>query len=223
VRLSPSIIESYEYWRDHDWDDPEQEQAKLAELIAQVKGERFPATRQMRRGTAFHTALEVGAVQVAVPGWNAPVLRVEVDGFEFLFDAPSAAEVADQMPQGLIREVPGTITVADVDIHYRVDGLHGYDVRELKTTENTIDTDQYVNAIQWRVYLLASSAKRCIYDIVKFKQDSMTGVYTVSEYLPLPLYAYSRMRDNVEKRVSECARWVESMGLAEYRQAKVAA
>jgi hypothetical protein len=158
-----------------------------------------------------------------VPGWSDPVLRVEVDGFEFLFDEPSACNVGRQIPAGLIREVPGVVTVADVELHFRADGLLGADVRELKTTESSLDVDKYLNAIQWRVYLLGTGARRCIYDLVKFRQDAATGVYVVTEYLPLPVYAYSRMRANVEARVRECAAWVEAQGLAGYRQVREAA
>lgn len=222
LRLSPSIVDSYEYWRDHDWDDPEQEAAKLAELIAQVKGERFPATRQMRRGTAFHTAMEKPARWRSVTGWSAPVYPVEVDGFEFLFDKPSTDEVTAQIPRGLIREIPGMVVIGDVEMHFRVDGMLGLRGRELKTTESSIDVDKYLNAIQWQVYCLGMGCRQWTYDVVKFRQDSMTGVYSVAEYLALPLYAYGRMRESVEKRVAEVAQWVTDQGLAEYRQARAA-
>lgn len=222
LRLSPSIIDSYEYFRDNEWSDPEQEAARLAELVAQIKGEKVPATRQMKRGTAFHAVLEDRPEPITVPGWDGPVLAATVDGFEFMFDAETADEVAQQLPRKLIREVPGTYLVAGVEIRFRVDGLHGCDVRELKTTESSIDTDKYMHAFQWRMYLLALSAKRCIYDVVKLRQDGATGVYTVAEYLPMSLWAYGRMRAEVERRVTECAQWVTSMGLAEFRQADAA-
>src|SRR5690554_1689021 len=111
LRISPSIVDSYEYMLSVDDDDLAA--AKLAELVAQIKGEPREPSEAMLLGTAFHAALELP---------SAPVVEVEERGTLYRFDGPSLDSVRANQPAGLIRELEGVLQLNGVVMHLRVDG-----------------------------------------------------------------------------------------------------
>lgn len=210
LSVSPSIVASYEYWKQADYLDDEGSRAKLDELISQIKGEPFEPTEAILLGRAWHEALE------RVGGAQRSDRTFEVDGYTF--DTDSLRVVTDKQPEDLIRELPGTLDLPEIGVvmKLRVDGIRGTEIHEIKTTSK-LDTDRYMNALQWRCYLLAFGCMVVVYHLCRLKRDRKTGIYSLGEYLPVRQYAHPGMRDEVLRRVGECADFIREQGLAEYR------
>lgn len=214
LSVSPSIVASYEYWRSMEpgdsWPNEDDIQEKLDELVAQIKGEPFETTDAILLGRAWHEALDrIGGAQMSDRTF-------EVDGYTF--DTDSLRVVTDKQPADLIRELRGELHLPEIGVvmKLRVDGIRGTEIHEIKTTSR-IDLDKYMHSLQWRCYLLAFKAMVVVYHLCKLREDRKTGIYSLGEYVPFRQFTYPGMRDDVTRRVGECAEFIREQGLAEYR------
>lgn len=222
LSISPSILASFEYWHElqpfgeeaaEDFERRAEE--KLAELVSQIKGEPFEPSESMLLGRAWHEALE------RVGGADLNARDFEVDGYTF--DTDSLRVITDKQPRELIRELSGELNLPEVDVvmKLRVDGIDGNTIHEVKTTTSSISQQKvegYMNALQWRCYMLAFGAFTVVYHLCKLKRDRKTGMYSLAEYVPLRQYKHPNMRENVIRRVRECAEFIREQGLAQYRE-----
>lgn len=214
LSVSPSIVASYEYWRSMEpgdsWPTEDDIQAKLDELVAQIKGEPFEPPEAMLLGRAWHEALE------RVGGAEMSDRTFEVDGYTF--DIDSLRVVTDKQPLDLIRELRGELHLPEIGVvmKLRVDGIRGTEIHEIKTTSR-IDAERYMHSLQWRCYLLAFHAMVVVYHLCRLKRDRRTGIYSLGEYVPFRQFAYQGMRDDVIRRVGACAEFIREQGLTEYR------
>ena len=212
MRLSPSLIDSFEYWQTDERSGPEKQEARFDELIASIKGERFEPNEAMLRGSAFHDLLERQIV-----GMADSLDSSDEKGGLWTFDGAGVRHVRTRIPPGTLFEVWGELLLPEIDVRLRLraDGLSGNEVHEFKTTGKAIKVDRYMGSVQWRCYLLAFKAEVAVYHICQLSKKA--GVWRVKEYMPLSQYAYDGMRQNVVIRASALKHFIESQGLAEYR------
>ncbi len=203
LRISPSLLDSFEYWRNGDF-DAEREAEVYTDLLSRIRGEPVERSDAMLRGEAFHKVLETGQSTVTVE--NLP----------YTFDADSLRQIT--LPEGMIHEAWGELTIPELDVRMklRADGLWGNEVHEIKTTSR-ISTDKYLNSVQWRAYLLAFNAQSAVYHLCKLK-DNREGVWSVIDYQPIRQYAYRGMRDELVRRLREFVDFLDAEGLTEYRR-----
>ena len=206
IRLSVSELEAFRYWKAN-------EDATLDELVARLT-KKDPPTPQMLAGAALAELFEHASPR-SVDAWRSKgwSFRFMIDEERFVL--PSVRELKGEM----VFETPsGPVTLVG-----KVDGLDGLTVYDQKLTE-TFDAERYLDSLQWRSYLLMFGAKKFVYDafVGKYDRDPghtddsgnyvkgpirmpPDGLVTITEYHPLPFYAYPDMRADVEAAVRELA------------------
>lgn len=216
LRLSPSIIDGYRYWRYTDFSDPFKEKLAKDDLVSQIRGDVRMPSEAMMLGRTFHEALELG-----MPDPEASVVLVTaktaVGEGRYRFDAATIRAVLEAQHPGMIREGRGELQCKDAWLSCRVDGVIGNEICEFKSTLKPLDTDKYLDAMQWRIYLDAFQATSVVYHLCRLEAND-DGVYVLREYMDYRQYRYPGMRDDVEEAVTECADWIRAEWLAKHRE-----
>lgn len=195
MRLSITTIEAYRMWRDGDW-------MSLDDLEATIRKE-TPENEAMQRGRAFHTILER-------PEDCRRETHYEAHGLCF---APKGIEdVLALLPAGRVSEVKSTYDLDGITLSGVADALHGLDVFEAKCT-GQIDAEKYLDSFQWRAYLVMFQAARVRYILAQYRDS---GLIEIPNVLPLPLYRYPKLEDDVRRLAHECAEFVVRRGLESY-------
>lgn len=212
LRISPSLVDNYRYWRDTDFPDPAKAAEKLEEVLAGIRGEKGEPTEAMVRGTAWHRALEM------VNG-SEGAMEISESGHLFRFDAQEVAQVRQQLPAMTNQELRGRLDLPEIGavMHLRTDGVTGNTIHEHKTT-GRVDVDRYIRTSQWRAYLLAFECRVVVYHIVQLTKDRRANVWRVKDYLPFRQFAYPNMRRDLVADVAEVAAFIRSQGLTHYRE-----
>lgn len=213
ISVSPSLVGSYEYWQSLEAGTDRSDE-KRAELIEQVKGIHREKSLPLRLGSAWHKAID------GPPPCDVDLIH-DVDN-DIKLDWPSVRGAIDNQPPDIIREVAGNLDLPEIDatMRLRADGLRGNEVHEIKSTGKPINAakvDNFAASLQWRAYLLAFDCDVCWYHVYHLKRVRKTGVFFVADYVPLSMYRYPGMRNDVARRVSIVAEWIRSEGLADYR------
>lgn len=209
LRISPSLVDSFRYYRDTEFDSAEAQEAKLDELRAQIRGEKREPSEVMLRGRAWHEAVQTGLSEVVL----------EDGGASYRFDPRAVQAVWDNRPADSFAEVSGTLELPEIGVvmHLRTDGLVGNEIHEDKTTSR-IDADRYVNTCQWRAYLEAFECALVVYHVVRLGKPRNSDVWEVKDYLPFRQYRYPAMRADLIQQVGDCKAFIIDQGLASYRE-----
>lgn len=204
MRLSITTIEAFRLWRDTgDW-------MSLEDFEATVKRATVP-NEKMLRGSAFHKVLETCKGETA--------LVYEADGFRFSGDGMPT--VLDLWPHHGAKEVKATMDVDGITVVGQADSLIGTEVWEAKCVER-IDVDKYEDSFQWRAYLKLYNASVCRYVLAEGRDIGHRDII-VSSCLPMPMYRYKSLDDDVRRLTSECAEFIEQRNLTSYVLDKEAA
>lgn len=211
LRLSPSLIDSYRYWRSIE--DEDRAAASLAELLASIRREESPPTEAMVRGTAWHRALEES------DDHHGDVVEVEERGHRFRFNAAEVAMIRAQLPKVTSLELRGRLELPEVGVvlYLRTDGVVGNTIHEHKTATRP-DLDRYTHSAQWRAYLLAFDCRVVVYHVVQLVHSRKADIWQLKDYLPFRQYHYPRMRQDLCGQAAELAAFVRSQGLTEFRE-----
>lgn len=211
LHLSPSLIDSYRYWRSIE--DPERASASMAELVASIRKEESPPTEAMVRGTAWHRALEESG------SGTGDVIEVAEQGHRFRFNAAEVAMIRKQLPRATALELRGRLELPEVGVvlHLRTDGVVGNVIHEHKTTTRP-DLDRYTHSSQWRAYLLAFECRVVVYHVVQLRHDRRAVIWQLKDYLPFRQYSYPRMRRDLASEAADLAAFIRSQGLTEFRE-----
>ena len=136
-------------------------------------------TDDMRRGTAFHAALETIS-----PG---EVDRIDSQGFTFYFDGDF------DIPVFPIREIRRQKNYGGIIVSGKVDGLSGHHIMDHKAA-TWFDAERYFRKYQWRYYLDIFNANRFtwyVWEMEKHEDDPM--VFTVRDLHVLEQYRYPEL------------------------------
>jgi hypothetical protein len=167
--LSPSKLEVY---RKYVEGKPEFITQEV--VIAAIRGDREwkPA---LDLGSGFHLALEKGPERY----WQPQRQRYLVCDRELANDQVFTQAQMNwvlryrQRYAGMTHEVPVTWervtrTNRRFVVRMRIDGMYGLEVHEHKTTSRPPDYEQYERSLQWRLYLAATGAQLCQYNVFEF-------------------------------------------------------
>lgn len=212
IRISPSLIDSYRYWRTTDFEYPDRERASLEELLSAIRGEPREPTEAMARGLAWHQALEEEVQE------EQDTLEIHTKGHLFRFSAAEVALLRQQLPALGNRELRGRLELPEAGavMYLRTDGIAGNIIHEHKTT-GRIDVDRYTATSQWRAYLLAFECKQVVYHVVRLYKNRRENLWQVKEYLPFSQYAYPRMREDLVADAAELCAFIRQQNLESYR------
>lgn len=216
MRLSITTIEAFRLWRDTgDWMD-------LRDLEATIKRETAP-NEKMLRGSAFHSILERPSVCVET-SLEGPQYRVGAldGGRDFVFAGEGISRVLRLWPSdGSFPEVKSTFELDGITVVGVADALSGIEIHEAKLTEK-IDVEKYFDSFQWRALLKLYNATVAKYLLAQGR-DTGGRFIVIESVLPMTLYRYPQMDDDIRRLVNDCAQFVVQRGLESYAVEREAA
>ena len=197
-----------------------------AAFIRKIKGEYDPPGDKAQLGTAFHLLCQEGIGKYLLPGGRT---KVPADGRGILSDIEFSQEES-KVALDYFTQVAGSrfefkaYPVFDmkgfglVKLGMRVDVLRGATVRDIKVTHRKPDLQDYIDSLQWKVYLEALQANRFVYDLFEVK-DLKRG-REIIPYEPLECYPYPGMRADIEEAILAVLDYCEKRNLLSFLESK---
>lgn len=213
MRLSITTVEAYRLFLSGDW-------MALEDLEATIRKD-APENEAMRRGKAFHAILErPDECRQVYPAGS------HYEAEDRAFTASGIEKVLELVPAHRIAEVKSTLDVDGITLSGVADALYGLDVDEYKCTAK-IDTEKYFDSFQWRAYLVMFNAARVRYVLAQYRDIADDGTLAdgrvfvdIINVLPMTLYRYPAVYDDVRRLTHECADFIVQRGLEAYVQDK---
>lgn len=175
-----SNIEAFRRWSNwqplHDND----EEPSLADLVRQITTDE--PSEAMRAGTAFHKALETAE--------DGTHYTLEALGYTFRL-----ADGSITLPA--VRELRAYGVFGGLHVTGQVDGLHGKEVTDHKTTSR-FDPERYLNGCQWKFYLDLFDANVFRWNVFELKELGERE-YGVAPPHALTAYRYPELHDDCVK------------------------
>lgn len=207
--MSITTVEAYRLWREADW-------MPLDDLIATIKRETVP-NEKMLRGIGFHQVLERPEVCREAPFAEHQYRVGARDGSaDFVFAGEGIDRVLKLWPRLPAPEVKSTFELDGITVVGVADALEGVTVWEAKCTER-IDVENYFDSFQWRALLKLYSATVARYVLAQGR-DCGNRFIAIDNVLPMTLYRYRAMDDDIKRLVNECAAFVCQRNLESYVQ-----
>lgn len=153
------------------------EDSDLASLIADITSKQ--PTHAMKRGTAFHAALENLR--------EGEVSKIESQGYTFVFPEDFEA------PLFQIQELRGNKVYDGLIVTGQVDAIQGNHILDHKASES-FDAERYMAKYAWRYYLDIFKAERFSWYVWQMYEDP-TDIfrYTVKDLHILEQYRYPEL------------------------------
>lgn len=188
-----SNVEAYRRWLlDED--------STVKDYLAYIQGDKD--TEAMRKGTAFHKALEIAQVGQTLD-------KVEVDGYTFIFEGEFEIELAP------IREWRRSKTyIVDkepITISGQLDALIGKRIEDHKTTER-FNSEAYFEGYQWRLYLDIFGCDVFRWNVFECEPvKNETKTYNVYGLNKLEQHRYPELGLDCQNMVAEFARFMRGI------------
>jgi hypothetical protein len=188
IRISAKgDLEAIRYWR-------ENEDKTMADLLVDLRHE-APANKYMLAGGAFAEAME----HIGYGDFES----IEAKGWKFNFKLDKSMVVP--VVRELKAEMPYSTPSGDVTLVGVCDGLNGTELRDAKLTENP-SPEKYLESWQWKAYLVLFGAQSFTYDLFKCRPyDEVDKEVTIIDYIPLTMYRYPGIEQDVQNAVNEAA------------------
>ena len=189
MRVSVTTIEQFRRVMTEEW-------ASEAELIAQVKGQPFEPSWQMKAGTAWHAALEGRRPDEEDDG--------AVRFGDYWISLPALERTRALVPSGACEvkiSVPWQTAYGPVNVVSQTDLLVGATVIDHKAKFSTLDIKPYEPSLQWRFYLENFGAKRFQYMIWQFWEPK-NWTLELADMAQCSFFPYVGMRQ-------DCQRWLD--------------
>lgn len=167
-------------------------------------------------GTAGHSIIENPFAYKTNTGYK-------VD--DFVFTDTQVSSLMDFRAQHplMTREIPlakfYTTPSFDLLITGTFDHLEGNMVRDTKFKFSSFDVAEFMESVQWRLYLDMVGLRHFVYDFFKVTGfDSMSDMAKskIGKCESLPLQAYSGMQDDIQAVLYDFAEWITFKGLQEH-------
>jgi hypothetical protein len=196
IRVSTTALEQYRRLVEYEYVDE-------AELIAQVKGDPFATTWQMRAGTA----------------WDAYLSRPTADfDADFTFDLEAIHKAKVHVGDGIWQvkhtrafDTPfGEATVVGVADHIR-----GLLVTDVKAKFSKMDAREYEPSLQWRLYLLifgAAAFRYCLFDF----REPKDGYCELTDMLSFRFWPYAQMEADCNRWLADFLAWADQRDLIRF-------
>jgi hypothetical protein len=183
-----SHVAAFARWR-------EDEDSDVGWLINQIRSNE--ETEPMRKGTAFHKALET-----IKDGWEGT--EIQVDGYRFVF----TCDVTISLPH--TRETRKGKDYGGIIVSGQADGLGGRAIIDHKTTAH-FDAEKYLEGQQWRFYLDLFDADRFDWYVWEMKEIGGEGshAYEVFGFHQLTQYRYPELEADCRELVLDFKRFAD--------------
>lgn len=205
IRVSVTAIDSWQYWKDH-------ESSSFSDLLAQLRGE-TQQTEAMRKGSAFHKALETAT--------EGKAEYLEADGYRF-FVEPHIDLTLPALRELKLEQVFSVTSGTSIELVGKVDAIYGNTVEDHKTTGKSGSEladwmESQMGGFQWRHYLNMANADtfkwNCFVLSDTFAQPIDAGgmiVYSVKDFQPFSQHRYPGIEQDCTEKMRE---FVSSLGL----------
>ena len=217
-RISPSLLDSYRYFQQRDfdqYDDPEravaEQERAFDDLVSQIKRIKKPPTEAMALGVTFEDAVNA----VEAPAIGSAYEQTD-RGFTFSFGGELLQCAQEQIPPHTVTQVQGRLEIGPFQVNCRADYLNPFGVADVKTRTKAPLIDTYLEKYQWRCYLECFGRKRFTWQIYQLAKDRRTAIYRLKELHLMNQYAYPGMRADIERTLNQCAGFCDQHGLLEY-------
>lgn len=201
MRISVTLLDQFRLYQTEDW-------LTEASLLASIRGE-FVPTPMVKAGMAYEKAIQepgryrTKAGLYAVDGFTFSALSVE--SVAMFFD-PSGIW---QAKETLLLDVSGE----PVTVVAKVDHAAGNGINELKTRWSGFDCEKYMDAHQWRWYLIVFGAAFVQYTVVCMKDPDEPTFESIERFR---VYPYPGMREDCTGLLHEFVDYVRAKGLEKY-------
>lgn len=191
LTASVSNVDLFRAWResadlDSEW------------LLRRLRGDERQS-EAMKVGEAFHKGLE------NMSGEPGEICNFKSDGYEFVF----TCDCECALPK--IRELRIDKQYGDLLVRGRIDGLHGVEVTDYKTTAQ-FDPERLMEGYQWRFYLDMLASDEFIWKVFVLAEDA--GYYRVTQFHELSQRRYPDMEADCKKLVNEFYEFVTNPNIA---------
>ena len=186
MRLSVTDVDAWHYFR-------AQEEGDMAAFLARMRRQE-PPTPQMRAGTAFHKAMETGAIGDGA-AFTSQRHRFTVD-----FDAALSLPPVRELKVYRTDVYDG----CEVTLVGKADGVDGTTIIDHKLTRSFVP-DRYLDGFQWRAYLWLFAANRFRWNVFVGRPgrgEDWTDVRLV-ELHHLEAVAYDGLARDVEASIAD--------------------
>ena len=196
IKISPTMLESWRLAKDGVYEN------SMQQLIEKLQ-KKFEPNEAISRGTAFHELIENGTnkylkqiERIVGSGKNkqresVTVARVYEKSMSLWWEfGEQPVSVVDEYRKShplLSHETWENITIPvgryEVTILMKIDGLEGLSIREAKTTGRAKNYNDYLNSMQWKVYLYAlDDAIEVVYDVFVLNEKNDKCAYSEFVY-----------------------------------------
>lgn len=179
----------------------EDEESGIPALLAMLN---TTETETMRKGTAFHKALEVACEQEAD--------EIACDGYTFHFTGEFAVELPVIREQRRFKDYGGIIVTGQAD------GILGNLLIDYKSTE-TFDAERYLSGMQHKFYMDIFGLNRFRWYVFEMKEMDEAKHYCVHAMHKLEQYAYPGMAAECRQLAIEFRDFAARMGWPDIAQA----
>lgn len=206
MKIAVTLLDSYRYWKETEFMDPERERQAGEEVIARIRGQKPPKNEHMLRGIAFADILE--KPDEYFDPQSGFYCR---DGFEF--DGPSVREFMLMIPPDAMREVwmPQS-KIREHRLVARADIMYGNTIGDAKLITKPLNAakyDSYEESIQWQAELLMADCDKFEYYIGQASISKKTDVITIKKMDKLVFYRSQATDERVIKLAKEFAQFAE--------------
>lgn len=206
MKIAVTLLDSYRYWKETEFMDPEREHQALQEIIARIQHKRLPKSEPMLKGIAFANVCEHPQQYFHSPSGN-----YRCDGFEFL--GVDVQEFMLNIPSDALKEVwmpqykhNGNRLVARADV--MKDNVLG-DVKLISKAFNAKKYDSYEESIQWQAECLMADCEKFVYYVTQGKHRKSDDVITLHNTQVFPFYRSEATDRRVLQLMNDFAAFAE--------------
>lgn len=213
MRLAVTAIESFRLHITEDWMTEER-------LLGDLLGVRQP-TPEMEAGIAFEAMLcdPVGTALfrrgAALFGHELQLTGVCASG-DFQMRSEDVMQACAFIPElaspAAVWQVKPALVYDGHTVVGKVDLMHGLRQWDIKTTQGTVDPENYLDSCQWRFYLDMLAAKQFTYAVYKI---AVAGDGTISAEPPALInqWPYVGLHDECRQLVGQFVGFLQAKGL----------
>jgi hypothetical protein len=196
MRLSTTTVESYRLFRTFDWME---EDSMIRTALGLTEW-----TPRMAVGSGFEAAVN------GEGSHSDGVIKIDSDHGAFYFEEKDAERIASRLPEHRLPQVKAQATVCGHDLVGVADYICGAEIRDLKCTQKTINSELYVRSLQWQSYLRLFGGKRFWFDVCHM-EEGKDGVWRVRDFEQIVCSPYPGMDDYLDYWVHQYTAWYEQM------------
>lgn len=201
--------------------------------------QKFEGNEYTRIGTAFHSIVETGELQMEVPQGERTYLyygkpkteevpdghMFRIDGYPVILDNDQCATALEYRNQykGAFHETKIRTDYGNAIISGCADMIHGMDIRDIKTKFSPVSDSDYIDSYQWRYYLEMFGGDSFFFDLFVFDgydKDKhgmdVRGIPLKRYYPSIECQRYHGMENDNRRLLDAFLEWADFRNVTHY-------